>query len=179
MASMTCCLRSAALAIGDAIGGTVHSRQIDLPRCWLIADERLGEELWDAVAGLPRGSGVLLLLHGMPRRERHAILRKLRLRARARGLIMVDEAARAAARVHDARELRQALLGRAWLILLSPIYPTRSHPDWRPIPRMRAAALARLASRRLVALGGMNARRFRRVERLGFCGWAAIDGLRT
>jgi thiamine-phosphate pyrophosphorylase len=157
----------------------VHSRQIDLPRCWLIADERLGEELWDAVARLPRGSGVLVLLHGMPRRERHAILRKLRLRARTRGLIIVDEAAGAAARVHDARELRQALLGRARLILLSPLYPTRSHPDWRPIPRMRAAALARLGGRRLVALGGMNASRFRRVERLGFYGWAAIDGLRT
>jgi thiamine-phosphate pyrophosphorylase len=70
----------------------VHRRQIDLPRCWLIADQRLGEELSDAVARLPRGSGVLVLLHGMGTRERHAMLRKLRLRARTRGLIMVDEA---------------------------------------------------------------------------------------
>jgi thiamine-phosphate pyrophosphorylase len=44
---------------------------------------------------------------------------------------------------------------------------------------MRAAALARLGGRNLLALGGMNARRFRRIERLGFYGWAAIDAFRT
>jgi thiamine-phosphate pyrophosphorylase len=176
---MTSCRRSAALVIGDAIGGPVHRRQIDLPRCWLIADERLGEELWEAVAKLPRCSGILVLFRDQSQRERHAIIRKLRVRARRKGLIVVDEAARAAARVHDARELRQALLGPARLILLAPIYPTGSHLEWRPIPRMQAAALARLGGRRLVALGGMNASRFRRVERLGFCGWAAIDGVRT
>jgi thiamine-phosphate pyrophosphorylase len=71
--------------------------------------------------------------------------------------------------------LRQALLGRTPLILLSPIHPTRSHPDRRPLPRMRAAALARLAKRRLVALGGMDARRYAKIARLGFSGWAGID----
>jgi thiamine-phosphate pyrophosphorylase len=44
---------------------------------------------------------------------------------------------------------------------------------------MRAAALARLAGRKLVALGGMDERRFRRVERLGFVGWAGISAFRT
>jgi thiamine-phosphate pyrophosphorylase len=67
------------------------------------------------------------------------------------------------------------LFARVPLILLSPIHSTRSHPDWRPIPRMRAAAYARLAGRRLIALGGMDERRFERIERLGFVGWAGID----
>jgi thiamine-phosphate pyrophosphorylase len=40
---------------------------------------------------------------------------------------------------------------------------------------MRAAALARLARRRLVALGGMDARRYAKIARLGFSGWAGID----
>jgi thiamine-phosphate pyrophosphorylase len=40
---------------------------------------------------------------------------------------------------------------------------------------MRAAALARLAGRPLLALGGMDARRYAVVRRLGFDGWAAID----
>jgi thiamine-phosphate pyrophosphorylase len=39
---------------------------------------------------------------------------------------------------------------------------------------MRAAALVRLAGRNAIALGGMDARRFRLVRRLGFQGWAGI-----
>lgn len=92
---------------------------------------------------------------------------------------MIDEAGGAAVRVHNIRELRRALLARTPLILLSPIYPTRSHPDWAALQRMRAAALARLGGRRLIALGGMDERNFRRVERLGFQGWAGISAFRT
>jgi thiamine-phosphate pyrophosphorylase len=44
---------------------------------------------------------------------------------------------------------------------------------------MRAAALARLAGRRLIALGGMDARKFARIENLGFRGWAGISAFRT
>jgi thiamine-phosphate pyrophosphorylase len=65
------------------------------------------------------------------------------------------------------------------MILLSPIYETRSHTDWKPLPRMQASALARLADRRLIALGGMNARRYARVAPLGFIGWAGISAFRT
>jgi thiamine-phosphate pyrophosphorylase len=95
------------------------------------------------------------------------------------GVPVVEERRRGAARVHNAGELRRALLARTPLILLSPIFPTRSHPDWKPIPRMRAAALARLGRRKLVALGGMDARKFARIKRLGFQGWAGISAFRT
>jgi thiamine-phosphate pyrophosphorylase len=61
------------------------------------------------------------------------------------------------------------------MILLSPMFPTRSHPEWNAMPRMRAAALARLARRRAIALGGMNRSRFRKIQKLGFVGWAGID----
>lgn len=44
---------------------------------------------------------------------------------------------------------------------------------------MRAAALARLAGRGLIALGGMDARRYATIARLGFDGWAGIDAFRT
>jgi thiamine-phosphate pyrophosphorylase len=67
---------------------------------------------------------------------------------------------------------------RTPMILLSPLFPTRSHPDWEPLPRMRAAALARLGRRNLFALGGMDARKFARIERLGFRGWAGISAFR-
>jgi thiamine-phosphate pyrophosphorylase len=77
------------------------------------------------------------------------------------------------------RELRRAMVRRAPIILLSPIFPTRSHPDWQPMPRMRAATLARLVDRRAIALGGMDARRYAKIARLGFIGWAGISAFRT
>ena len=44
------------------------------------------------------------------------------------------------------------------------------------MPHMRAAVLARLSRQPVLALGGMNARRFRQIEPLGFVGYGAIDG---
>lgn len=150
-------------------------RQTSLPHQWLIADERLGEELWTALRSLPRGSGVLVLYRDMPKAQRARLLAGLRRLGRVRGLTIADECSGQAARIHDVRELRTAGLRRVRLLFLSPLYPTRSHPDWEPIPRMRAAALARLARALVVALGGMNPRRFRRLDGLGFHGWAGID----
>jgi len=71
-------------------------------------------------------------------------------------------------------ELRRALLARTAMILVSPIHRTSSHPDWRPLPRQRAAALARLAKRKAIALGGMNQKRYSKIAPLGFIGWAGI-----
>jgi thiamine-phosphate pyrophosphorylase len=154
-------------------------RQTSIPRQWLIADARLGDELWKALRRLPRDSGVLILFHELPSSKRERMIRRLRYAAASRGLLLID-GVKEAARVHNLRELRRALLARTSLILLSPLHPTRSHLDWQPIPRMRAAAYARLARRRLIALGGMDERHLRRIERLGFIGWAGIDAwLRT
>jgi len=154
-------------------------RQTGIPRQWLIVDGRLGEQLWPAVRKLPRGSGVLLLHHDLGSRERQKLLLQLRRSARAKNLRIVDGASGDAARVHNIAELRKALLARTPLVLLSPLHPSASHADWSPLPRMRAAALARLACRRLAALGGMDSKRFSRVQRLGFQAWAGIDAFRT
>jgi len=43
---------------------------------------------------------------------------------------------------------------------------------------MRSAALAALADRRLIALGGMNQKRYSKVAPLGFIGWAGISAFR-
>ena len=141
-------------------------------RRWLIVTGDVDES---ALRSLPRGSGIILL------GRRPELARHLRLTRRARKLVIVEEASGRIARVHDLRELRRALLARTPMILLSPIHPTASHPDWLPIPRMRAAALARLARRQLIALGGMDDTRFRRIAPLGFQGWAGISAwlLRT
>ena len=143
----------------------MRRRQTSLPRGWFILDSGSGAEMRAALRRFPRGTGLLIL-------SESAEVRRL---ARIRGLPIISEPDGSAVRVHDARELRRALLRRTPWILLSPIHATGSHPDWPPLPRMRAAALARLAGRRLIALGGMDARRFERVERLGFQGWAGIS----
>jgi thiamine-phosphate pyrophosphorylase len=154
-------------------------RRQTVPRTWLVADERLGADLWTAIRKLPPGSGLLLLYREMPKGKRARLKAKLRRVAAARRLTIADELAGEAARVHDSREIRAAGLRRVPLLFLSPLFETRSHPDWRPLPRMRAAALARLAKAPVLALGGMTAQRFARVSQLGFQGWAGIDAFRT
>jgi len=141
-----------------------------VPQQWLIIRGAHDHEGLATARRLRPGTGVLLLA-AIPAHE----VRKLRLR----GLKVVREHRRAAARVHGVRELRLALLARTPMILLSPLYPTPSHPEWKPIPQVRAAALSRLAGRTLVALGGMDARKFARIRRLGFRGWAGISAFRT
>ena len=146
----------------------MHLRQT-VPTEWLIVKGPDDEDGMAAAMRLHRGAGVLLL--GEPDR---AQLRRLRQRP----LVVVREMPGAARRVHNMRELTRALLARTPLIFLSPIRATSSHPDWPPIPRMRAATLAQLAKRRLIALGGMDARKFARIEDLGFQGWAGISAFR-
>jgi thiamine-phosphate pyrophosphorylase len=143
------------------------------PRRWFIIDGVIDSKLQARLRRMPMHSGILLL-----RKPNTAELRYLRSVARLHRFSIVTEGRRSATRVHDVRELRRALLTRMPLILLSPIYRTSSHPDWRSLPRMRAAALARLANRRLIALGGMDARRYATVKPLGFIGWAGISAFR-
>ncbi|HLO21532.1 MAG TPA: thiamine phosphate synthase [Sphingomicrobium sp.] len=146
-------------------------RRQTIPYQWLILARPSD---WNLAERLPLGSGILLLTP-----LSISVVRGLRLLARERKLEIVIEGPRSARRVHNVRELRAAMLQRTPLILLSPLYPTTSHPDWQPLPRMRAAALARLGGRTLLALGGMDARRFARIRKLGFRGWAGITAFRT
>jgi thiamine-phosphate pyrophosphorylase len=141
---------------------------------WLLITDSDRDRLAPLVRRLPRGSGVLLVTT-LGARER----RQLRHLAALRHLTVVEERRGIAVRVHDIAELRSALFARTPIVLLSPMFATGSHPDWRPLSRMRAAALARLAARNLVALGGMDERRYAAVARLGFSGWAGVSAFRT
>jgi thiamine-phosphate pyrophosphorylase len=150
------------------------TRRQTVPEQWLILASAPHGEDWSAIRRLPRGSGVLLLAE-LQANE----LRALRHISKLRHLRTATEDRRGAVRVHNVRELRRALFRRKPMILLSPIHETRSHQDWKPLPRMRASALARLAGREAIALGGMNARRYARIAPLGFVGWAGISAFRT
>jgi len=75
---------------------------------------------------------------------------------------------------HSLREIGAARRAGAGAILLSPVFPTRSHPGAKTLGPLRFRLLAARAGLPVIALGGMNARR---AKRLRVRRWAAIDGL--
>ncbi|HEY0106935.1 MAG TPA: thiamine phosphate synthase, partial [Rhizomicrobium sp.] len=60
-------------------------------------------------------------------------------------------------------------------VFLSPVFPTRSHPDRAALGAVRANALARTARVPVYALGGIDAGNARLLN--GFVGIAAIGAL--
>ena len=152
-----------------------------LPTLWLMTDERMGDLLWVALARLPRGSGVVFRHFATEAAPRAAIFARVSRIARRRRLILVGAgAACQPVKLYPAHSVREAVVARrdkADLVLVSPIYPTRTHPGARTLGPLRAAKIARAAGVPAIALGGMTRARFKRMRGLGFAGWAAIDGL--
>ncbi|HZF46104.1 MAG TPA: thiamine phosphate synthase [Sphingomonadaceae bacterium] len=170
-----------------------------LPHLWLISDARNDAGLEAALKGLPRGSGFIYRHYHLEPLERIARFRKLARIARARGMVTVlaDSALTATewrtggiygaprslwprrrhlrlATVHSLSEIGVANLLGADGLLLSPAFPTRSHPGGKSLGPLRFRLLARRAKVPVIALGGMDRKKARR---LGWKRWAAIDGL--
>lgn len=152
-----------------------------LPKLWLMTDERIGEDLWSAIAALPRGSGIVFRHFATEPTARSAIYDRIAKIARQRRLMLTrPDLARQPIRLGHAHSICEGIAARragAEAILVSPVHPTRTHPGARPLGVLRAARIARAVGLPAIALGGMTAVRFKRLERLGFVGWAAIDGL--
>jgi len=177
----------------------IQPRPEMLPHLWLLSDARNDAVLEDALERLPEGSGFVFRhyhLEPKKRRERWGMLRsicrsKSHLAVLSAGASLArewhadglyggpSELANAApmlriATAHDAAEIALAQNIGADAIMLSPVYPTRSHPDGRTLGPEGFHALARTTSLPVIALGGMTARR---AHELGATRWAAIDGL--
>lgn len=151
-----------------------------------MTDERMGERLWIALRRLPPGSGVVVRHRSLPAAERRALLRRIRRIAQARRLTVSAAGLWGAqhggripftAAAHDRREAIAAARAGARYLFVSPIYPTRSHPGAPALGPRKAATVARGLGVDIIALGGMDARRWRRLRHLGFTGWAGIDAL--
>ncbi len=98
-------------------------------------------------------------------------------RAPTRGLLPFLANRRAAwlsAAVHGRAGVARARRLGADVALVSPAFPTESHPGAPALGPMRWAALARGTGRPAVALGGMSARALRRLPRGVAAGWAGI-----
>jgi thiamine-phosphate pyrophosphorylase len=162
-----------------------------VPTRWLMTDERVGDALWEALERLPRGAGVVFRHHATPPAARRRLFARVRRVARRRGLVLVRAGGmpmrgeqgvhgrRGRGLVtwptHDRREAVAAVRGGARVVFVSPLFATRSHPGARVPGPLRAAGVARDLPVVAIALGGMDAYRFRRVRALGFAGYAAID----
>lgn len=167
------------------------------PREWLMTDERIGDRLWQAIDALPAGSGVVFRHHSLPDHERAALAERVAAAAHERGLTLAVSRDPGLARAvgaplvhnppvgadvghmsrsaHGADEARLACDAGAALIFLSPIFPTRSHPERQPLQGDEVRRILETSEVPVIALGGMNRARFSELERRGFYGWAGID----
>ncbi len=176
------------------------TRAKTLPALWLISDKRNDAGLERALARLPGGSGFIYRHYHLHGPERLARFRALRRIARAKGhvVILADSALTARewgadgiygaprsltprraglihlATAHGLGELGLAARLGADAALLSPVFPTRSHPGDAVLGAVRFRLLARQTFLPVIALGGMSAHRARGLK---WPYWAAIDGL--
>lgn len=199
MRSFTNCKAEAGFSIAVRYSGLVQTRQTQLPDLWLLSDARNEDSLERAIAALPmRSAFVYRHYHLDPRTRRarwDALLPQLRAGQHLAILSGSDDEAQAwgadgsygppegigepprllrIAAVHDAIEIAHANAAGADAVMLSPVFPTRTHPDRPALGPERFHALAALAEMPVIALGGMD---FERAEEIGWNRWAAIDGL--
>jgi len=176
------------------------TRANPLPCLWLISDARNDAELVRALARLPRGSGFIYRHYHLPDPDRYHRFRALRRIAKAHGhvVILADSALTARdwgadgiygaprsltprragllhlATAHDLAEIGLAARLGADAVLLSPVFPTRTHPGAPVLGAVRFRLLARQSRLPVIALGGMSPAR---AQSLKWPRWAAIDGL--
>lgn len=177
-----------------------------LPALLMMTDERRLPDPLPAAAALPAGSGVVLRHYGDPSRETlgrqlaHLCRRRgllllvagdlaLALRLGADGVHLPEAATTlvpAARRhgmtlttvaAHSLAALRTAARLGADAALLSPVFPTASHPGAPVLGPLRFARLVRQAGLPVYALGGVTGRTAHRLKGSGAAGVAAIGAL--
>jgi thiamine-phosphate pyrophosphorylase len=168
-------------------------RRQPLPRLWLMTDERLGDRLLPAVERLPTGAGLVFRHYSLDEPERRRLFDRVAAAARRRTLMLLlagtDREAAAwgadgshgrgrasglrSTPVHNLAEIRAAERDGAALLFLSPVFATRSHAEARPLGPARFNFLARRTDLPVIALGGMDDVRARRLREA--YGWGGID----
>ncbi len=173
-------------------------RRQPLPRLWMMTDERQGDNLFRALARLPEGGGVVFRHYSLAAKDRRELFADVRtMTSNRKQLLMIAGEAGVAgqwgadgvhggtgkslpgllrsASVHDVIDLDCARRAGADLIFVSPVFATRSHPGAVTLGMEGLERIARWSPMPVIALGGMNAARARKIEDVGAYGWAAID----
>ena len=171
-----------------------------LPDLWLLSDERNADVLESALRSFRQPIGFVYRHYHLPPERRLAEFRRLaRIAWRGGHTVILSDSALTArewgadgiygaplalyprriellriATAHDMREIAQANRVGADAVMLSPVFPTRSHPGAATLGPARFRALASHARMPVIALGGMTGMRARQLR---WPRWAAIDGL--
>lgn len=164
------------------------------PRSWLMTDERLGDQLPEAIGrAATDGAGVIVRHHASSAAERRAIAaevlasgallgisRDVSLAVKVGAAIVHNPAGDTCGlpfslSVHDAEQARAASQRQPALVFVSPLYATRSHPGAAALGEQAAMKLAELAGCPAVALGGVDREVGERLIEQGWAGWAGID----
>jgi thiamine-phosphate pyrophosphorylase len=191
-------LAIAAESLNKRAGG----RAARLPALFCLTDEKRMADPIAVARSLPRGTGIILRHYGVPNRV--ALAHMLSRIARARGLVLLIAAdarlARAvgAAGVHFPEALlahRRHFPGRRLLVtaaahspraifrarmigvdavLLSPVFPTESGEEKKPLGALRFAQWTRAAGIPVYALGGIDEASALRLKESGAAGLAGI-----
>jgi thiamine-phosphate pyrophosphorylase len=169
----------------------------------------LERELLRSVQRMPQASGVIFRHYHLEAIQRRALFRQVARICRRRGhILLVAGSANDARRwhadgfhqsaqgkprrqsrmrgrlllsapVHNHAEMAEARRLHADIMLLSPLYTTRSHPGNRPLGLIRFRQLAALSGgAKLIALGGMTRQKAAMLNKSLVHGWAAIDAFK-
>ena len=179
------------------------------PRLIMVTDQLRVPRVFEAAKALPPGSAVLFRDYEIPARlelgrQLRILCRQQRLpflvagngrlaaHLRADGLHMPEACAQGARRwrerrpnwfitmaAHSPMALRRAAQAGADAALLSPVFPTPSHPGAKPLGVLQFARLALRSPLPVYAFGGVNRRTLRRLAGTRLCGVAAVSGLST
>ena len=175
----------------------MKTRQTDWPREWLMTDERMGARLWTAIDRLTGNHAGIVFRHYATAPDIRATLaRRVADICHRRGFklaIADEELARTlgadlvhnpgerplglpfSRSVHSMEEAERAKAEGAAMVFVSPVHPTRSHPNQKALGKPLALRIARAAGAPAIALGGMDRRKAAGLIRDGFHGWAGID----
>lgn len=177
-----------------------------LPGVILLTDATRLVDPLPAAAALPKGSGIILRHYGVAGREAlgqelMALCRRrglallvagdgrLAWRLGAHGIHLPEWQVRRppvlprkpgwliTAAAHSQSSLQQASQRGVDAVLLSPVFPTASHPGAASLGALRFSAMARHGPLPIYALGGITAGNAARLTNSGAAGIAAISGL--
>lgn len=182
---------------------TPRPDKVKLPRIWLMTDPRFGDDLLPAIRRLPLRSGVIFRHYDLTPDARRVLFRQVRRICRLRNHVLLLADAESLARrwradgfharvgrrqsgrmirsasVHNRHEMAEAQRNQVDVVLVSPIFETASHPGAPALGRSGLMALTRNARFcKVIALGGMNARKAATLNERIVYGWAAIDAFR-
>ena len=177
------------------------------PPLWFVTDPERTPEPWRVVERMPAGSGVIHRAFGAPDAEHVAqrlraithdrgmllligLDERLAEAAGADGLHLPERAVASAPALrgrrpdwlisgaaHGAAGLRAAEAAGLDLVLLSPVFASRSPSAGTPLGVARFSELARGCARPVYALGGITSGDAHELEGSGAAGIAAIEGV--